>query len=545
MLRRSPLLLGILLAYPLAIAAAGRPGRELRQREAARRVRRRGQPAVDRRARRQALRRRPHDRPGEQEREARAPLPGRGAARSCADGRVVAVVTVPPGFVSTLRGMVRSPQLELQLSTRHDLLAGRAAGAGARLLAQPPAPERVHREQPPLRDADPARRRRQLPRRADHGARDREGRSGCCARCRRRRGRRSCSTSSTTRGSRSRTRTTRSARPRTRSSSCARPGAGARGRSRPRCRPTRSALTITFLALLLAAGSLAAERDENVVGRLARGLVGLGQLVWSKVALAAAVALALGLAIALAFGLIIEIGGVTGGEPWRRLPLLVVGLVLAGGSLGALGALLGALAREARSASLVALLVVMPIVFLGLIPAEVVPPAGWLSDAAAVRARGALLPLRALRPEPLGRGRCGRASGWSRSARSSAGSRGWERVDCWCERLSGHAPAPAPPQRPAARARARDPPRPRRLRPPALRRAGDRAEPGAAGARPLLGRGPGRRGRGGDAARRDAPCSCSGSRTRRTPRAPAPGTTTASSSGRCGRCARRARGSCC
>ncbi len=106
------------------------------------------------------------------------------------------------------------------------------------------------------------------------------------------------------------------------------------------------------------------------IGRLARGLVGLGQLVWSKVALAAAVALALGLAIALAFGVVIEIGGVTGGEPWRRLPLLVVGLVLAGGCLGALGALLGALAREARSASLVALLVVMPIVFLGLIPAR-------------------------------------------------------------------------------------------------------------------------------------------------------------------------------
>ena len=59
----------------------------------------------------------------------------------------------------------------------------------------------------------------------------------------------------------------------------------------------------------------------------------------------------------------------------------MVGLVLAGGSVGALGALLGSLAREARSASLVAVLVVMPIVFLGLIPAEVVPPAGWLSDA--------------------------------------------------------------------------------------------------------------------------------------------------------------------
>src|SRR5207253_11321340 len=65
----------------------------------------------------------------------------------------------------------------------------------------------------------------------------------------------------------------------------------------------------------------------------------------------------------------------------RRLPLLVVGLLLAGGSLGALGALLGALAREVRSASLVALLVVLPIILLGLIPSEIVPPAGWASEA--------------------------------------------------------------------------------------------------------------------------------------------------------------------
>src|SRR5439155_1045685 len=95
----------------------------------------------------------------------------------------------------------------------------------------------------------------------------------------------------------------------------------------------------------------------------------------------ARLALALGMAIAVAFGVIIQVGGVTGGEPWRRLPLLVLGLLLAGGSLGALGALLGALAREARSASLVALLVVLPIVFLGLIPSEIVPPAGWASSA--------------------------------------------------------------------------------------------------------------------------------------------------------------------
>jgi ABC-type multidrug transport system permease subunit len=141
------------------------------------------------------------------------------------------------------------------------------------------------------------------------------------------------------------------------------------------------ALTISFLTLVLAAGSLAAERDENVVGRLARGLVGLGELVSAKVALAALVSFAVGLAIALAFGVIVQVGHVTGGEPWVRLPLLCLGLALAGASLGGLGALLGALAREARTASLVGLLIVLPIVFLGLVPREIVPAAGVVSDA--------------------------------------------------------------------------------------------------------------------------------------------------------------------
>ncbi len=140
------------------------------------------------------------------------------------------------------------------------------------------------------------------------------------------------------------------------------------------------ALTISFLALMLAAGSLAAERDENMIGRLARGLVTLGQLVWAKIMLAAGTAVVLGLAVALAFGAFIELGDVEGGEPWFRLPLLVLGLMIAGGALGAMGALLGALAREARAASLVALAIVLPIVFLGLIPREVAPVAGWISE---------------------------------------------------------------------------------------------------------------------------------------------------------------------
>ena len=141
------------------------------------------------------------------------------------------------------------------------------------------------------------------------------------------------------------------------------------------------ALAITFLGLVLAAGALAAERDENVIGRLARGLVPLGRVVAAKVALAAVVALALGLAIALVFGVAVELGDVSGGQPWERLPLLAAGLALAGAAVGALGALVGALSRDGRTASLVAVLAVLPILLVGLVPEQVSPAAAYVSDA--------------------------------------------------------------------------------------------------------------------------------------------------------------------
>jgi ABC-type Na+ efflux pump permease subunit len=300
------------------------------------------------------------------------------AQRQLRNGELVAVVTVPPGFVSTLEGMVRSPKLEVQLS--HGTISSRVdqqvqalvyslnrqlqrayidtnlkyvtlilSGGKGTFLGQPIDVIGLQRSEKVLQ-AMPQTRRVRVLEDFIHDARLALANTGDALRA------------------------------------TAHPiqiaHTGNRGRTSAlsaQVQATAIALTITFLALMLAAGSLASERDENVIGRLARGLVGLGHLVWAKIVLAAALALVLGVAIAAAFGLIIEIGGVEGGEPWQRLPLLVVGLVLAGGALGALGALLGALAKEARSASLVALLVVLPIVFLGLIPAEVVPPAGWAS----------------------------------------------------------------------------------------------------------------------------------------------------------------------
>jgi ABC-2 family transporter protein len=140
------------------------------------------------------------------------------------------------------------------------------------------------------------------------------------------------------------------------------------------------ALTLAFVSILLAAGAIAAERDENVIARLARGLVRLVHLVAAKVLVAAVVALAVGLALALVFGVAAEAAGVEGGEPWERLPLLAVGLVLAGAAFGAFGVLLGVLARESRTAVLVAFLVALPVVLIGLVPEGSVEAAGWISQ---------------------------------------------------------------------------------------------------------------------------------------------------------------------
>jgi hypothetical protein len=140
------------------------------------------------------------------------------------------------------------------------------------------------------------------------------------------------------------------------------------------------ALTLAIVCILLAAAGIAVERDENVVGRLTRGLVRLGELVAAKVGLALLVGVGFGLGIAVVFAGALELSG-EGGQPWGRLPLLALGLALAGAAFGAFGTLLGVLAREARTASLVALLVAVPIVLLGFLPEASVAPAAWVSRA--------------------------------------------------------------------------------------------------------------------------------------------------------------------
>jgi hypothetical protein len=112
-----------------------------------------------------------------------------------------------------------------------------------------------------------------------------------------------------------------------------------------------------------------------------RPLVRLWELVAVKLLLGAVIAVAIGLALALVFGVAAEVAGVDGGGPWTRLPLLVLGLALAGAAFGGFGVLIGVLARESRTAVLVAFLVTLPLVLVGVVPEGSVAAAGWLSAA--------------------------------------------------------------------------------------------------------------------------------------------------------------------
>jgi ABC-2 type transport system permease protein len=127
-------------------------------------------------------------------------------------------------------------------------------------------------------------------------------------------------------------------------------------------------VSVMFITLLLAAGTLALEREENAFPRLVRGLVSRTGLLVEKAALAALCSGAVCLLMLLGLGLFVELD-------WGRFPLWLV--ALAAGSVGfaALGLAIGALTREVRAASLLAFMLSLPLAFLALVPSGAVAPA--------------------------------------------------------------------------------------------------------------------------------------------------------------------------
>ena len=144
-----------------------------------------------------------------------------------------------------------------------------------------------------------------------------------------------------------------------------------------------AAVTLMFVTLLLASGSLALEREENAYRRLIRGLVSHNALIAEKAALAALCSVAVGLVLLVGLSFSADL-------PWTRFPLWLVALVAGAGAFGALGVAMGALAREVRAASLLAFMAALPIAVLGLVPSGAV--GDGLYDL--IRAVSALFPFR-------------------------------------------------------------------------------------------------------------------------------------------------------
>ena len=135
------------------------------------------------------------------------------------------------------------------------------------------------------------------------------------------------------------------------------------------------AVSLMFVTLLLAAGTLALEREENAFARLVRGLVSQTGLLVEKAGLAAVCSLVICLAMLAGLGLFVDLD-------WARLPLWVVALAVAALAFGALGVAVGAVTREVRAASLLCVMLSLPLAFLALVPSGSVAPAVY--DAARV-----------------------------------------------------------------------------------------------------------------------------------------------------------------
>ncbi|MEA2407259.1 MAG: type transport system permease protein [Thermoleophilaceae bacterium] len=143
------------------------------------------------------------------------------------------------------------------------------------------------------------------------------------------------------------------------------------------------AVSLMFITLLLAAGTLALEREENAFSRLVRGLVSKTGLLVEKGALAAGCAVLVCLVMMLGLSPFVEID-------WGRFPLWLAALALGALAFAALGLAIGGLTRDVRAASLLAFMLCLPLAFLALVPSGAVAPA--LYDL--IRAISAAFPFR-------------------------------------------------------------------------------------------------------------------------------------------------------
>jgi ABC-type multidrug transport system permease subunit len=125
-------------------------------------------------------------------------------------------------------------------------------------------------------------------------------------------------------------------------------------------------ISLMFICVLLAAGGVALEREEHTLARLIRrgpghALLTREGLIAEKTLLAAGCAFVVAFAMLLGVSLFVALDRSRVGE-WA------LALACGAAGFGALGVAIGALARELRAASLLAFLLALPLAFLALVP---------------------------------------------------------------------------------------------------------------------------------------------------------------------------------
>ena len=126
-----------------------------------------------------------------------------------------------------------------------------------------------------------------------------------------------------------------------------------------------AAITLLFVTVLLVSGSLALEREENTFTRLTRGLVSRTGLLVEKAALGTGAALVVTLILLAAITPFESIA-------WSRIYLIVPAILFAGAASSGLGLAIGAAAREVRASALLAFALALPVAFISLVPSGTV-----------------------------------------------------------------------------------------------------------------------------------------------------------------------------
>jgi len=129
-----------------------------------------------------------------------------------------------------------------------------------------------------------------------------------------------------------------------------------------------TSVSLMFVCVLLAAGGVALEREEHTLARLVRRPPGAsGSLISREALLVEKTLLAAGCAFSISLAMLAGIGAFVALD-WSRVGLWLAALALGALAFGALGVAIGVLAREVRAASLLAFLLSLPLALLALVP---------------------------------------------------------------------------------------------------------------------------------------------------------------------------------